>query len=236
MGRDISLQKKKTGNRGEFVKSMVYGGLDGIITTFAVVAGVVGGALDTRIIIILGMSNLLADGFSMAIGDYLSSKSEKEYDKHQRQLKLKEMIENPELTQLALTRQYESYGLSKEDASTITNILSKYDESVQYKLSQGDTDENEQGSPTKNAFVTFLSFASFGLVPLLAYIFATFIPGLMERSFILAVVLTALTLFTLGALKSRVTHSNWFRSGIEMLLIGGFAAFFAYVIGYVLGQ
>ena len=146
------------------------------------------------------------------------------------------MIENPELLKLELTKQYESYGLSKEDASTITNIISKYDESVQYKLSHSDTDEKEAGSPIKNEFVTFFSFASFGLIPLLAYIFATFIPGLVERSFVLAIVLTALTLFTLGASKSRVTHSNWFRSGIEMLLIGGFAAFFAYMIGYVLGQ
>ena len=64
-------------NKGEGLKSMVYGGLDGAITTFAVVAGATGGELDMRVIIILGFANLLADGISMAVGDYLSSKSEK---------------------------------------------------------------------------------------------------------------------------------------------------------------
>lgn len=209
--------------------------LDEIITTFAVVAGVVGGALDTKIIIILGMANLLADGFSMAVGDYLSSKSEHEYDTHQRQLKLKEISDHPTYSKTELTKRYESYGISAEDAATMTNIISKYDETVQYQLLHGDVNQHEVGSPIKNAVVTFLSFASFGLIPLLAYIFATFIPGLVDRSFVLAIVLTALTLFTLGAAKSRVTHSNWFRSSMEMLFIGGFAAFFAYIIGFVLG-
>ena len=64
---------------GKHIKSLVYGGLDGIITTFAVVSGVTGASLAMRVVIILGFANLLADGISMAVGDYLSTKSENEY-------------------------------------------------------------------------------------------------------------------------------------------------------------
>lgn len=230
MGSFIQNQSKKTSNRGSFVKSMVYGGLDGIITTFAVVAGVVGGALDLRVIIILGFSNLLADGFSMATGDYLSSKSEKEYDEHQQQIKLQNALEKDQQIE-----HFKKAGLSQEDAAAISTIVHKYDASVQEKLFDGETEEVE-GNPLKNGMITFSSFFVFGLIPLLAYVFATFIPGIVEYSFILASVLTGLTLFVLGALKSRVTHSNWLKSGVEMLVVGGFAASFAYVIGFVLGQ
>ena len=66
-------------SEGKFLKSIVYGGLDGIITTFAVVAGVAGASLSSSIVLILGFANLIADGISMAVGDFLSSKAEREY-------------------------------------------------------------------------------------------------------------------------------------------------------------
>ncbi|MBM6615146.1 VIT1/CCC1 transporter family protein [Desemzia sp. RIT804] len=220
------------GNQGSYVKSMVYGGLDGIITTFAVVAGVVGGALDLRVIIILGFSNLLADGFSMATGDYLSSKSEKEYEEHQISLK---QLQNPESTKTVLIQRCQNMGLTEEDAVSVSTILNRYGTSVTDQLFYEDT-KKEDNNPIKNALVTFFSFFIFGLVPLLAYVFAQFIPGIVSYSFFLASGLTGLTLFILGALKSRVTHSNWIKSGLEMLIIGGFAALFAYIVGFLLGK
>src|SRR5699024_6480418 len=92
--KEVILMKSKAKQfqGGEYIKSMVYGGLDGIITTFAVVSGVAGASLRLKIVIILGVSNLLADGFSMAVGDYLASKSEKEYQEgitHQTKLAIK---------------------------------------------------------------------------------------------------------------------------------------------------
>lgn len=223
---------KKTGNQGSYVKSMVYGGLDGIITTFAVVAGVVGGALDLRVIIILGFSNLLADGFSMATGDYLSSKSEKEYEDHQSSLK---QLQSPESTKTVLIQRCQNIGLTEEDAASMSTILNRYDASVIDRFFYEDT-KKEDNNPIKNALVTFFSFFTFGLVPLLAYVIAQFIPGIVSYSFLLASGLTGLTLFILGALKSLVTHSNWIKSGLEMLFIGGFAALFAYVVGFLLGE
>lgn len=221
---------------GEYIKSMVYGGLDGIITTFAVVSGVAGASLSLKIVIILGFSNLLADGFSMAVGDYLSSKSEKEYQEgitHQTKIAIKN---NYQEEVHKMTQAYEVEGLSKEDAETIAATLAKYETPFVNQLSsQAYGNNHKEEDPIKNALVTFFSFFVFGLVPLLAYILSTFIPFLLENAFLLASILTGTTLFTLGAVKSRITQSNWMRAGLEMLTVGGLAALVAYLVGFVLG-
>ena len=228
--------KAKQFQGGEYIKSMVYGGLDGIITTFAVVSGVAGASLPLKIVIILGFSNLLADGFSMAVGDYLSSKSEKEYQEgitHQTKLAIKS---NYQEEVHKMTQAYEVEGLSKEDAESIAATLAKYETPFVNQLTNQTYGNNhKEEEPIKNALVTFFSFFVFGLVPLLAYILSTFIPFMLENAFLLASVLTGATLFTLGAVKSRITQSNWMRSGMEMLTVGGLAAVVAYLVGFVLG-
>ena len=76
----VTAPEEHMQQQGKYIKSVIYGGLDGIITTFAVVAGVAGAALSPAIVLILGFANLIADGISMAVGDYLSTKAEKEYE------------------------------------------------------------------------------------------------------------------------------------------------------------
>ncbi|WP_423190100.1 VIT1/CCC1 transporter family protein [Alkalibacterium sp. f15] len=229
--------KKRRFKGGEYIKSMVYGGLDGIITTFAVVSGVAGASLAIRIVIILGFSNLLADGFSMAVGDYLSSKSEKEYRDGVENQTEQEVIENYSEAVDRMSRSYQNKGLSEEDANCISTRLAKYDTPfIDQIVNQKYGNDSGVESPLKNATVTFFSFFVFGLIPLLAYVFSTFSPFMLENAFLLASILTGITLFILGALKSRVTQSNWFRSGLEMLVVGGLAAIVAYLVGYLLGR
>lgn len=172
-----------------YLKSIVYGGLDGIITTFAVVAGVVGANLAIRIVLILGLSNLIADGISMAIGDYLSTKASKEYDDNNIKNK-KTRVKNKTLNK--------KFG----------NI------------------------PLKNSIFTFSSFVIFGFIPLVAYIFSYFYT--IENLFLYSLILTAIALFILGSIKSKITGKNPIKSGIEMLIIGGIAAGAAYYVGYLI--
>ncbi|OEF99944.1 hypothetical protein BHF71_07035 [Vulcanibacillus modesticaldus] len=221
--------------QGQFIKSLIYGGLDGIITTFAVVAGVAGASLSFGVVLILGFANLIADGLSMAIGDYLSSKAENEYKQAEREREIWEIEHFPEGEKQEMIELYVSKGLSKEDATAITNIISKNKEAwvdIMMVEELGIIEDNE--SPVKNAIVTFLSFVIFGFIPLITYVISTFLPGLKDSAFIIASVLTGITLFILGALKVKFTAKNWLSSGIEMLIIGGIAAFAAYGIGYVL--
>ncbi|MGY0836096.1 VIT1/CCC1 transporter family protein [Aerococcus urinaeequi] len=221
----------------DYVKSMVYGGLDGIITTFAVVAGVTGGSLDFQIVIVLGFSNLLADGLSMAVGDYLSSKSEnefimKEIEQHQSNFKYDFQSELNDFK-----KYYIDKGLTETDASLISETLAKYPEVIEEeRINMIFGTAETEAHPIYNALITFCSFIVYGFIPLIAYVFASFSPFLMENTFVVAGVLTGLTLFILGAIKSKLTLPNWVRSGMEMLLVGGAAALIAYMIGFMLGS
>ena len=216
----------KNGN-GTFIKSVVYGGLDGIITTFAVVAGVTGAALSPGIVLILGFANLLADGVSMAAGDYLSTKAKNEVVAY----------ETPKATKKtkqdrydALLHRFINEGLSVKDARAMAHKMSKNATASQAEL----CGENDEENPLTNAIVTFFSFVLFGIVPVLIYVGATAGIVPVQKAFLTACIATGATLFGLGALKTRFTKMNWLRSGLEMLIIGGITATIAYAIGYFL--
>ncbi len=220
---------------GQYIKSAVYGGLDGIITTFAVVAGVAGAELQSGVVLILGFANLIADGLSMAIGDYLSTKSEQEYHRAERGREQWEVENYPEGEKRELVELYVDKGLSPEDAEAVVEILARNKEAwidVMMVEELGILQSDE--SPVGNALVTFFSFGAFGIVPLLAYIAVRLAPIPAESAFPVACVSTAITLFVLGAMKVGVTGRNWIRSGLEMLAVGGIAAVAAYGVGVLL--
>ncbi len=220
---------------GRYIKSFVYGGLDGIITTFAVVAGVAGASLSPGVVLILGFANLVADGLSMAIGDFLSTKAENEYNAAERERENWEIENYPEGEKEEMIELYTEKGLSKEDAGIVVEILSKnkklwVDIMMVEELGIVESDE----SPLRNAVATFISFSVFGFVPLLAYLIPFSAAASQRQTFGTAGALTGLTLFALGAIRARITDRNWFVSGMEMFLIGGVAAVAAFGIGHLL--
>ncbi len=220
---------------GRYVKNIVYGGLDGTITTFAVVAGVQGASLSNGIVLILGFANLLADGISMAIGDYLSTKSEQEYYLAERKREGWEIDHYFEDEKKETIRFYMEKGYSQKDATTLVSILSKKKElwiDVMLQDEIGITPSTE--SPLRNATVTFVSFILIGSISLLFYVLGYIYPTFLEHAFLYSSILTGLTLFILGAAKVSVTARNWFVSGFEMFCVGGFAAIVAYGIGVLL--
>lgn len=160
-----------------YLRDLVYGANDGIITTFAVVAGVAGANLETIIVLILGVANLLADGFSMGASNYLSIRSEEEV-----------------------------------------------------RAATGK--ESKEPHALRHGFATFLAFLLAGAVPLVAFI----LPFGGDDPFDLAVLLTALALFGVGAARSLVTLRSWWASGLEMLAVGGAAAAVAYFTGDLLAR
>ena len=222
-------------NGGKYIKSTIYGGLDGIITTFAVVAGVAGASLSSGIVLILGFANLLADGLSMAIGDYLSTKAEVEYADSQREKEALAIREHPEVVKEHVVKLFTEKGISPADAASLESIYSKYEDvclDVVMLEKWGLVEETE--SPVMNALVTFGSFVFFGFMPLVAYLLSLYVPFFATHSFVLASCVTALTLFALGVQKIRFSSRPWWVSGFEMLAIGGVAALVAYFIGVLL--
>jgi vacuolar iron transporter family protein len=220
---------------GQYIKSAVYGGLDGTVTTFAVVAGSQGASLTTGVVLILGFANLIGDGLSMAIGDYLSTKSENEYHNAERAREKWEVENYPQGEKKEMVELYESKGIAKKDATSMVEIMAKYKEAwVDLMMVEELGIMQSKESPMKNAVVTFLSFVIFGFIPLLTYVLSSSFIFLHTHTFLIATLLTILTLFCLGAMRIKFTGLNLFRSGMEMVIVGGIASFAAYLIGYFL--
>lgn len=168
---------KNIGTR--YIRDIVFSANDGMITTFAVVAGVAGAQFSSQVVIALGFANLLADGLSMASGNYLGVESEQEAEETHTPWRYRKRIDRP----------------------------------------------------FQHGAAVFVSFVSAGFFPLIPYLFPFF-----GDPFRLSTLITAGCLFTVGAARTRVTHRNWFRSGLEMLIVGGIAATVAYVVGIVIGR
>ena len=223
------------GVESQFIGEMVYGGLDGIVTTFAVVAGVAGANLGANVVLILGLANLFADGFSMATGAYLSSKSEEEYYEREKQRESWEVDNFPEGEKAELYELYVEQGYSEEDAHSMVEIKSKDRELWVNAMMLEELGMLEDTSnPIKNAIATFIAFVIAGSLPLMVYFLGLFMPIPLEVSFPVSLVLSGVALFGLGAAKVLVTQNNPWRSGLEMLVVGGMAAGVAYLVGALL--
>lgn len=230
-----AAHEEHAGSGAQYLGDLVYGGLDGIITTFAVVSGVAGANLGTGVILILGLANLLADGFSMATGAYLSTRSEQEYYEQERRREEWEVEHFPEGERAELYELYRARGYPDDDAAQLVAIQSRdktrwVDAMMLEELQMLRND----GNPLINAVATFGAFVVAGSVPLLIYLLGLVVPVPANLSFPISLVLSGLALFGLGAAKVLVTGRRPLRSGLEMLLVGGLAAAVAYAVGALL--
>ncbi len=232
----ITEASEEHGGAGsQYLGEMVYGGLDGIITTFAVVSGVAGAQLGTPVILILGLANLLADGFSMATGAYLSTKSEHEYYRKEWEREAWEVEHFPDGERAELQEIYLKQGYTEEEARQLVEIQSREPKRWVKAMMLDELGMMEDdGNPLINGLVTFISFAIAGAVPLLIYLLGLAFPISSEAAFPISIALSGLALFGLGAAKVMVTKLNPIRSGFEMLIVGGLAAGVAYAVGALL--
>jgi VIT1/CCC1 family predicted Fe2+/Mn2+ transporter len=232
----IAAAAEEHGGAGhQYIGDMVYGGLDGIVTTFAIVSGVAGANLGSGIVLVLGLANLLADGFSMAAGAFLALKSELEYYDREREREAWEVEHFPEGERTELVEIYRAKGHDSDDAETLVEIQAKNEELwIDEMMVQELGMLRDERRPVLSALATFGSFIVAGAVPLLVYVIGIFAPVDSGASFAIAATLSAAALFGLGAAKVLITERNWFRSGLEMLAVGSLAAGVAYFIGYLL--
>lgn len=218
----------------KYLGEFVYGGIDGSVTTFAVVAGSVGAGLDSAVIIILGFANLLADGFSMSVGAYLSQKSEKDnFNRHER-IEYWEVDNLPELEREEVRKIYAAKGFEGQLLDQVVDVIcADRDRWVDTMMKEELGMIPEERSPFKIGLVTFLAFQAVGLVPLLVYVW-DFIAGYPGNLFLSASILTALAFIIIGFLKSFVTETSYLRAIAETLALGVAAAAVSYLVGDLL--
>jgi VIT1/CCC1 family predicted Fe2+/Mn2+ transporter len=218
-----------------YLSDFVYGGIDGSVTTFAIVAGVTGASLSTTIVLILGFANLFADGFSMAVGNYLSTKSKKEYADKIRKLEEDSVAKIPEEETEEIREIFSEKGFSGQQLDDAVEIITSNKEVwVDTMMKDEFGIFEDPTSPLKSALVTFVSFNLIGFIPLLAYILSYFSNSFRSNTFTLSIILTSIAFFIVGSVKGRIVGKRWFLSGFETLLVGGAAAVIAYVVGYLL--
>ncbi|MBD8488205.1 VIT1/CCC1 transporter family protein [Echinicola sp. CAU 1574] len=220
----------------KYLGEFVYGGIDGCVTTFAVVAGSVGAGLDSAIIIILGFANLLADGFSMSVGAYLSSKSERDnYSKH-RKREYWEIKHMPEDEKEEIRVIYQEKGFDGELLDQVVEtITSDRDRWVDVMMKDELGMMKDHKSPLIIGFVTYISFISIGLIPLLFYVWDYFQP-IEQDLFLLTSLLTGLGFIIIGLLKTYVNETKMWKGALETLFLGAIAAVVAYYVGDILEQ
>ncbi len=220
----------------EFLRPMIYGGNDGIVTTFAIVAGFAGakaeGAVELGVLAILvfGLANLFADAVSMGLGEFLSGRSQRDLYDAQRTAFLREIADGrvgPE----AVARILETRGLAPEEAQEAAAILVRSPELVADLALTYERNLAHPSSarPAADGLMTFLSFVVLGAVPLLPYFFL----APTETTFRLSVAATAAALVALGLLRFSATEEGLARSVGETVLVGGICAVVAYAVGAV---
>lgn len=231
-----NTEQHKSG--GGLLKPIIFGGLDGILTSFAIVAGAAGGALSPKVILILGFSNIFADALSMGVGEFLSSKAENEWILSERERENWELENYPEGEEKEMIDLFISRGMGKEDATTIIKIMSKYkdffvDTMMTEELGLQVPEEDHVIESFKEGIVMFFAFATLGSFPLLGYVIipASF-PSLGTNIlFLSAIIVTGAVLFGMGCVKSLFSPIKWYWCGIETLVLGGVCATVAFCIG-----
>jgi VIT1/CCC1 family predicted Fe2+/Mn2+ transporter len=219
----------------DFIREFVYGGVDGGVTTFAVVAGATGAHFDSIVIIILGLANLVADGFSMSVGSYLSVKSQLEnYRKFQR---YEEWGVNniPEVEREEIKSIYYDKGLRGKLLEKVVNVITSDKDVWVEEMMQGEFNLTpEKNSPLSASTYTFISFVLIGMIPLIPFLFPAFAELMGISSFNLTCMMTGLAFILIGVVKSHVNQTSRLWAIIETLALGAAAALIAYYAGYFL--
>ena len=212
-----------------YLRDWVYGGIDGAVTTFAVVAGVVGAELSNRVVLILGVANLVADGFSMAASNYSGTKTEHEEHAHLRAIEERHIDVVPDGEREEIRQIFQGKGFRGPDLERAVDVITADRERwVDTMLAEEYGLPKAVRSPLKAAASTFASFVLCGAVPLLPFLLAA------PAAFQLSIVMTALVFFLIGSTKSHWSPKSWWRSGSETLVIGLGAAALAFLVGHAL--
>ena len=222
-------ERLSAGPRHNYLRDWIYGGIDGSVTTFAVVTGVVGAHLSPVVIVILGLANLMADGFSMAASNFLGTKSEHDDVKRIEAIERRHIEVSPEGEREEVRQIFAAKGFAGADLERVVELItSEPDRWVRTMLTEEYGLPLQPRSAWRAALATFSAFTICGLVPLVPFLLGT------VNAFAISIILTAGVFFIIGSIKSRWSTITWWRSGISTLLVGGIAAALAYVVGVFL--
>lgn len=210
------------------LRPAVFGVNDGIVSTASLIVGMAGAGANSQTILVAGVAGVVAGALSMAAGEYISVRSQKETVEHQLDLEREELNQYPDEEAAELSLIYQARGLSKIDADRLGAQMIQNPEQGLETLAREELGINphDLGSPVKAGFASLLSFAVGGIIPLFPYFFIGSAPPLNAT-----LAITSCALFGVGAALSLFTGKNSLISGLRMVLLGGGAGALSYALG-----
>ncbi len=227
----LADERRKASLLGE-IREAIFGAQDGLVSTLAVVSTVAGASSDRFIVLIAGIASALAGIFSMAAGEYIGSKSQREIFDAQIHEEREEVHERPGEAEAEIAFMLEEDGLPRESAVQVASLIAQHPETMLKTMVEkelGLVVEPDEGSPLQGALVMGGAFGLGAIPPLLPHIFLTGAPAVIG-----SVVATLVVLFGIGVAKSRWTHRSWFASGLEILVLGALAGIIGFFFGSIL--
>ena len=216
--------------RSSYLGDAVLGGIDGCVTTFAVVAGALGAGFSGIVVIILGVANLLADGLSMAVSNYLSTRSQHEELEEARREEERHIKEFPEGEREEVRQIFAAKGFVGDTLERIVDTVTQNKKLwIDTMLTEELGFQLEARNPWRAGLSTFVAFVVVGLVPLLPFLMGSVIP--LNQRFPISSIATGIAFAAVGVAKGIVLKRPLFISGAQTLLVGGSAAVVAFVVG-----
>ena len=222
-------ERLSAGPRHNYLRDWIYGGIDGSVTTFAVVTGVVGAHLAPVVIVIMGFANLVGDGFSMAASNFLGTRSEHDDITHLAMIEHRHIELAPEGEREEVRQIFAAKGFSGADLERVVELITSDRERwVRTMLTEEYGLPQEARSPWLAAITTFSAFVVCGLAPLVPFLIGIGSPVTVS------IIVTGAVFFAIGSVKSLWSTVPWWRSGLATLVVGGAAASLSYVVVVVL--
>ncbi|MEU7833101.1 MULTISPECIES: VIT1/CCC1 transporter family protein [unclassified Nonomuraea] len=215
---------------GGWLRPSVFGAMDGLVSNFALIAGVAGGTGDTKVIALAGIAGLAAGAFSMAGGEYVSVASQRELALAEIAVERRELERHPEAEQEELAQVFIARGVAPDLAAEVARQISENPAEALEVHAQSElgVDLHDLPSPKVAAGSSFLSFSVGALLPLVPYLIGV-------TSLWVSAVISCLALFGAGALVSTVTARSWLYSGLRQLIVGVVAAGLTFGLGNLIG-
>ncbi|QEG20446.1 VIT family protein [Mariniblastus fucicola] len=231
-----SIAKRLSGtSKHSYLRDFVYGAIDGTVTTFAVVTSVAGAGLPPQVVVVLGMANLLGDGFSMAASNFLGTRTDQQLLEKARAMEARHIKLVPEGEREEIRQIFAAKGFDGEVLERVVEVItSDENQWINTMLVDELGMSLESPSALKAALTTFFAFFIVGLLPLIAFMFGLVVPTESLWTYSVSLVLTAFAFFFVGAAKSVFVEQKWYWSGLETLLLGGIAALLAFLVSWFL--
>jgi VIT1/CCC1 family predicted Fe2+/Mn2+ transporter len=232
-GRGIARRERwHRSDRSGSLRAAVFGVNDGLVSNTSLVMGFAGSGAASTTILFAGLAGLLAGAFSMAAGEYISMRSQRESYEHEIELEAEELRDDPEAETEELALIYRAKGLDAEEADKVAKTIMKDRDAALDTMAREELglDPDELGSPWGAAFSSLIAFAVGAVVVVLPYIF-----GSGRAALITAIILAALALFGVGATIGLINGRRALRAGARQLIVGGTAALIVFGIGHLIG-